>query len=79
MAKRQTNVMCGYSGEMKDILRDVLQDNLSPEAVAGIAACLVGTDLIKKAGPRKEVVWFRDFLIEMVQPEYNDLIEELGL
>jgi len=41
MAKQQKkHVMVAYSGEAKDVLRDVLKDNLSPEAVAVIAAYL---------------------------------------
>ena len=80
MAKRKTNVMVGYSGEMEDILRDALRDNLSPEAVVGIAACIVSADLIKKPDVRKQVCWFRDLLIGMVGvDEYNRMLEEIGL
>ena len=77
---KKTNVMAGYSGEMEDILRDVLRDNLSPEAVVGIAACIVSADLIKKFDVRKQVCWFRDLLIGMVGvEEYNRMLEEIGL
>ena len=79
MAKRKANVMVAYSGEATDVLRDALRDNLSPEAVAGIAACIVGANEITKVAPRKEVLWFRDLLAGMVEPEYSDIIEELGL
>ena len=40
MAKQKKHVMVAYSGEAKDVLLDVLKDNLSPEAVAVIAAYL---------------------------------------
>ena len=61
-------------------LTDALRDNLSPEAVVGIAACIVGSDLIKDADARRQVAWFRDLLVEMVGvKEYNRMLEEIGL
>jgi len=77
MAKQKTNVMAGYSGEMEDILRDVLQDNLSPEAAAAIA-----THLDSAVGRRqkvaREVAWFRALLIEMVGvDEYEGICSTL--
>ena len=76
MAKKQTNVMAGYSGEMIDILQDVLQDNLSPEAVAAIAGCLTPA-LGKRDKVAREVVWFRTLLIEMVgADEFNRMCDE---
>ena len=75
MAKK-TNVMVGYSGEMKDILRDVLRDNLSPEAVAAIAACLTPA-IGKRDKVAREVTWFREFLIEMLgADEFNRMCDE---
>ena len=75
MAKRKTNVMVAYSGEMTDVLQDVLQDNLSPEAAAAIAAHLepaVG----RRFKVAREVAWIRALLIEMVgADEYERMCE----
>jgi len=79
MAKRKTKDMVAYSGELEDVLRDALQDNLSPEAVACIARALAVEGSVKKASVQRELVWFRQFLIAMVEPEYNDILKELGL
>ncbi len=68
MAKRETNVMCGYSGEMKDILRDVLRDNLSSEAVAMVAAS-INHEVVKDAKVAGEVERFREVLVAMVGSE----------
>ena len=64
MTKKQTNVMVGYSGEMTDVLKDVLQDNLSPEAVAAIAGLIESVTVGGTVG--KEVKWFRQLLIDML-------------
>ena len=79
MAKGKTHDMVAYSGELKDVLRDALRDNLSPEAVACIARALAVEGSVKKASVQRELVWFRQFLIAMVEPEYNDILKELGL
>ena len=81
MAKRKVHhEMVAYSGELTDILRDVLRDNLSPEAVVGIAACIGSVEMIKKADVRKQVYWFRDLLVSMVgTDEYNRTLKEIGL
>ena len=81
MAKQKVHhEMVAYSGELTDVLRDVLRDNLSPEAVVGIAAYIGSVGLIKKASVQKEVAWFHDFLLKMVGvEEYNRMIEEIGL
>ncbi len=73
---RKTNAMVGYSGEMKDILRDVLRDNLSPEAVAAIAGCLTPA-VGKRDKVAREVAWFRGFLIEMLgADEFDRMCDE---
>ena len=76
MAKRKTNVMVAYSGEMTDVLRDVLKDHLSPEAVAAIAAHL-GPAEGKRAKVAREVAWFRELLIETLGvDEFNRMCDE---
>ena len=75
MAKK-THVMVAYSGEMTDVLRDVLRDHLSPEAVAAVAAHLAPATG-KKNKVAREVVWFRRLLIEMVgADEFNRMCDE---
>jgi len=75
MAKK-TNVMVGYSGELENILQDVLQDNLSPEAVAAVAGCLTPA-VGKRDKVAREVTWFRGFLIEMLGTnEFNRMCDE---
>ena len=64
----KTHVMCAYSGDLKDILRDVLRDNLSPEAVAILAAC-IDPDVVKDAKVAREVKWFREVLVGLVGTE----------
>ena len=76
MAKKKTHVMVAYSGEMTDVLRDVLRDHLSPEAVAAMAA-----HLAPAAGKRnkvaREAAWFRRLLIDMVgADEFDRMCEQ---
>jgi len=68
-----------YSGDAKDVLRDVLRDNLSPRAVAVIAAHLRGMVNTKSDTVNREVAWFTEQLLEMVGDQYNALCEEVGL
>ncbi len=76
MAKRKTNVMVAYSGEMTDVLRDVLKDHLSPEAVAAIAAHL-GPAEGKRAKVAREGAWFRGLLIETLGvDEFHPMFDE---
>ena len=68
-----------YTGSAGEVVRDVLRDNLSPQAVAAIAAHLraAGT---KDDGVNKEIAWLADLLIGMVGAgRYNALCEEVGL
>jgi len=75
MAKK-THVMVAYSGEMTDVLRDVLRDHLSPEAVAAIAARLAPATG-KRNKVAREVAWFRRLLIEMVgADEFSRMCEQ---
>ena len=60
-------------------LQDVLQDCMSPEAVAVIAANLHGIVNTKNDGVNREVAWFTDQLLEMLGDQYNALCEEIGL
>jgi len=81
MAKQQKkHVMVAYSGETKDVLRDVLKDNLSPEAVAVIAAYLQPARCGQEQVDR-QVRWFAEQLIELLGGDdaFNRVCDELGL
>jgi hypothetical protein len=76
----ETHETVAYSGDAKDVLRDVLQDNLSPQAVAAIAGYLQNV----KTNDRhvdEAVAWFAGQLREMLggDEEASRLAEELGL
>ncbi len=60
-------------------LQDLLQDCMSPEAVAVIAANLHGIVNTKNDGVNREVAWFTDQLLELLGDQYNALCEEVGL
>ena len=85
MAKQKTHVMVAYSGEMTDVLRDVLRDHLSPEAVAAVAnmldAAVLKTIALGAHSPEvaREVDWFRRLLVGMVKSEYGVMCNRLGL
>ena len=78
MAKKVHHEMVAYSGELTAVLKDVLQDNLSPEAVAGIAAQL-DPRKVKDDQVAREVQWFRRFLVGMVKGTFHQLCDELGI
>lgn len=67
------------SDEAAGALRDALRENLSPEAVAAIAAHLHGAVRTNDEEVNKEVAWFTELLLAMVGDQYNDLCEEVGL
>jgi len=82
----QRHQTVAYSGEAVEVLRDVLRDNLSPQAVAAVAAHLHGIVKTTDDKVNGEVAWFTQQLLEMLgdQPacrtgRYNALCEELGL
>jgi len=64
----ETHNQVAYAGEATEVLRDVLRDSLSPEAVAIVAAC-VDPEVVKDAKVAREVKWFRDLLVKMVGSE----------
>jgi hypothetical protein len=68
-----------YSGDAVEVLRDVLKDNLSPQAVAVIAGHLHGMVNTKSDAVNREVAWFTEQLLDMVGDQYNALCEEAGL
>jgi hypothetical protein len=68
-----------YSGDAAEVLRDVLKDNLSPQAVAVIAGHLHGMVNTKSDAVNREVAWFTEQLLDMVGDQYNSLCEEAGL
>jgi len=75
----QRHAMVAYSGDAKDVLRDVLRDNISPQAVAVIAGHLHGMVNTKSDAVNREVAWFTEQLLDMVGDQYNALCEEAGL
>jgi hypothetical protein len=72
--------MVAYSGEQAAVLRGVLSDALSPEAVAAIVAYLQPAKT-KNTAVNRELRWFTERLIELVGgPEQQGrLAEEVGL
>jgi hypothetical protein len=72
--------MVAYSGEQTAVLKDVLSDALSPQAVAAIAAYLQPAKTKDKA-VNHELRWFAERLTELVGgPEMQGrLAEEVGL
>ena len=63
----------------EDVLYDALRDNLSPQAVAAIAACLQPAR-VRSRNVQRQVDWFRDRLIEMLgEGEFDRLMDEVGL
>ena len=71
-----------YSGDAAAVLRDVLKDNLSPRAVAAIAAYLrQGDPASTDDRVNKEVWWFLDLLTDLVggYDEQVRLAAEVGL
>ena len=80
MAKQKKHVTVAYSGEAKDVLHDVLKDNLSPEAVAIIAAYLQPAHCGQEQVDR-QVRWFAEQLIELLGGDeaFNRVCDELGL
>jgi len=63
-----------------EALKNAIRENLTPEAVVGAAACMVGIDSIKDKGVRQQVQWFQNLLINTVGVEaYNRMLNEIGL
>ena len=69
-----------YSGDVEEVLRDVLRDSLSPHAVAAIAAYLQPVRTMDQEVVR-QVRWFAELLTEVVggEDQLNRLCEEVGL
>jgi len=60
-------------------LAAALKDNLSPEAVAAIAAYLTAAR-VKNRQVQRQIEWFAGMLVDMLGvDEFNRLIEEVGL
>ena len=60
-------------------LKEALKDNLTPEAIATIAAYLQTVQIANQSVDR-EVAWFNNLLVDMLgTEEYNKLKEELDL
>jgi len=67
-----------------DVLAEALKDNLSPHAVAAIAAYLQAAIGTNNPDVDKEVNWFREKLMDILcgrkdEQAFNRLCEELGL
>jgi len=75
----QRHETVAYSGEAKDVFHDVLRDNLSPQAVAVVAAHLHGMVKTTSDAVNHEVAWFAEQLLDMVGDQYNALCDEVGL
>ena len=69
-----------YEGDAADVLKDVLRDTLSPQAVAAIVAYLQPAKTKDKAVNR-QLRWFADRLTELVggAEQLGRLTDELGL
>jgi hypothetical protein len=60
-------------------LAPALKDNLSPQAVAAIAAYLTAAR-VKNRQVQRQIEWFAGMLVDMLGvDEFNRLIEEVGL
>ena len=72
-----------YSGDAAEVLRDVLRDTLSPQAVAAMANALrVQVNRgIEDKDIRQQLQWFGDRLVAIVggEKQYHRLCDELGL
>ena len=79
---KKTRVTIPDNPQDDETLFEALKDNLSPEAVAAIAAYLVArpAEAPNKAVNR-ELNWFTDQLVELVGGDeaFNRLCEEVGL
>ena len=64
-----------------DPLVKALKDNLSPEAVAAIAAYLQVRGMLVNAKVRKEIDWFERVCTDAVGGDeaWNTLVENMGL
>jgi len=68
-----------YTGSPREVVQEVMRDNLSPQAVAAIAAHLHGIVKTKDEKVNREVAWFTAQLLDMLGEQYNALCEEIGL
>ena len=60
-------------------LAAALKDNLSPQAVAALAAYLTAAR-VKNRQVQRQIEWFAGMLVDMLGvDEFNRLIEEVGL
>jgi len=80
MAKRKRRIMVAYSGDINDVLRNVLFDALSYEAATVIAAYLQAARSSDRR-VNQEVDAFRAALVEAFGGEWelSKLHDELGL
>ncbi len=61
------------------VLAAAVQDNLSPQAAAAIAAHLQAAR-VKNPQVQRQIEWFAGMLVDMLGvDEFNRLIEEVGL
>jgi len=73
-----------YSGTAAEVLKDVLHDNLSPQAVAALAnAVRVQANRIDGRGGSQDVCsqlkWFAEQALALVGNRYSTLCKEAGL
>lgn len=64
----------------EEVLRDALRANLSPAAVAAIAAYLQPAHT-KDASVNRQLAWFQDLLVEALGGDeaFNRIADEVGL
>lgn len=69
-----------YAGTAPEVLRDVLKDNLSPEAVAAVVSYLQPVST-RSSAVNKEIEWFSGQLVELLggHQQQTRLANELGL
>jgi len=79
-AGRKVRVTVPEDPKPEDFLADALRDNLSPKALATIAAYLQPVRTLDRDLVR-QVEWFRELLVEVVGGDeaFNRLADEAGL
>ena len=77
---RRVRVTIPEDPKPEEVLRDALRQNLSPQAVAAIAAYLQPAHT-KDESVNRQLAWFQDLLVEALGGDeaLNRIADELGL
>ncbi|MBA7590411.1 hypothetical protein ES708_32531 [subsurface metagenome] len=70
-----------YEGDLKDILRDVLKDSVSPQTIAALANAVrvqIRSGL-KNPAIVKQLTWISKILLNMLGNQYQTLLDEAGV